>query len=138
MSDTARYDRRQFLGAAALGAGVALCGPRSAIGAPSKLPTVAPGTHTSFPTPLKQINAGSLNIGYIEAGPAKGPPVVLLHGWPYDIYSFVDVTPLLVTAGYRVIVPYLRGNGPRNFLPADPPPNGHPAALAHDIVDLMD
>ena len=76
---------------------------------------VKPGTHTSF-GPLKQIDAGLLNVGYAEAGPADGPPVILLHGWPYDIYSFVDVTPLLAQAGYRVIVPYLRGYGTTRFL----------------------
>src|SRR3569833_2564961 len=128
MPDRTQYDRRQFLGAAALSAGVALTGTRSAVAAP----------HTSFSAPLKQINAGSLNVGYIEAGPAKGPPVLLLHGWPYDIYSFVDVTPTLASAGYRVIVPYLRGYGSTRFLSADTPRNGQPAALAHDALDLLD
>jgi pimeloyl-ACP methyl ester carboxylesterase len=137
MSDTPQYDRRQFLGAAALGVtGVQLSVP--ALAAPSKLPTVSPGTNTSFSGPLKQINAGLLNVGYIEAGPAKGPPVLLLHGWPYDIYSFVDVTPTLAAAGYRVIVPYLRGYGTTRFLSADTVRNGQPAALAHDTVDLLD
>jgi len=127
MADRPQYDRRQFIGAAALTAGVALAGTRPAAAA-----------HTSFSAPLKQINAGLLNVGYIEAGPAKGPPVVLLHGWPYDIYSFVDVVPALVTAGHRVIVPYLRGYGTTRFLSADTVRNGQPAALAHDAVDLLD
>jgi dienelactone hydrolase len=79
------------------------------------VPAIKPGTNTSFAS-LKQIHAGLLNIGYAEAGPASGPAVILLHGWPYDIYSFVDVAPLLASAGYRVIVPYLRGYGTTSFL----------------------
>ena len=88
--------------------------------------------------PLKQIDAGELSIGYAEAGPADGPPVILLHGWPYDIYSFVDVTPLLAAAGYRVIVPYLRGYGTTRFLAADTFRNGQPAALATDTIAMRD
>jgi pimeloyl-ACP methyl ester carboxylesterase len=103
----------------------------------AQLPTIKPGTNTSF-GPLKQIDAGLLNVGYAEAGPADGPVVILLHGWPYDIYSFVDVTPLLAQAGYRVIVPYLRGYGTTRFLSNDTFRNGQPAALAVDIIDLMD
>ena len=82
------------------------------------MPQIRPGTNTSFGS-LKQINAGLLNVGYAEAGPANGPAVVLLHGWPYDIHSFVDVTPLLSSAGYRVIVPYLRGYGTTRFLSSE-------------------
>jgi pimeloyl-ACP methyl ester carboxylesterase len=107
---------------------------------PSKaasLPSVKPGTHSSF-TSLKQINAGVLNIGYAEAGPADGPPVVLLHGWPYDIHSFVDVAPALASRGYRVIVPYLRGYGSTRFLSDQTMRNGEPAAVAVDIIALMD
>src|ERR1700679_1033902 len=76
----------------------------------AELPTNKPGTNTSF-GPVKQIDAGLLNVGYAEAGPVDGPAVILLHGWPYDIHSFIDVAPLLASAGYRVIVPYLRGYG---------------------------
>jgi pimeloyl-ACP methyl ester carboxylesterase len=94
-------------------------------------------TNTSF-GPLKQIDAGVLNVAYAEAGPANGPAVILLHGWPYDIYSFVDVTPLLASAGYRVIVPYLRGYGATRFLSNDTVRNGQPSALASDTVALMD
>jgi pimeloyl-ACP methyl ester carboxylesterase len=101
------------------------------------LPAIKPGKATSF-APLKQINAGVLNVGYAEAGPADGTPVVLLHGWPYDIYSFVDVAPALATVGYRVIVPYLRGYGSTRFLAADTPRSGQPVAVAADIVALMD
>src|ERR1700730_9629255 len=78
------------------------------------LPTIKPGTNTSFAL-LKQIDAGVLNVGYAEAGPADGSVVILLHGWPYDIHSYVDVAPLLASAGYRVIVPYLRGFGTTRF-----------------------
>ena len=85
------------------------------------MPAVKPGTNTSF-GPLKQIDAGVLNVGYAEAGPADGPPVILLHGWPYDIHSFVDVAPLLASAGYRVIVPYLRGYGTTRFLSSETAP----------------
>jgi pimeloyl-ACP methyl ester carboxylesterase len=101
------------------------------------LPSVKPGSHTSF-GPLKQIDAGLLNVGYAEAGPADGPPVLLLHGWPYDIYSFIDVTPLLALAGYRVVVPYLRGYGTTRFLSGETFRNGQPSVVALDIVALMD
>lgn len=92
---------------------------------------------TSFAS-LKQVDAGPLNVGYAEVGPADGPPVVLLHGWPYDIYSYVDVAPLLAQAGYRVIVPYLRGYGTTRFLSDATVRNGQQAALAADIIALMD
>jgi pimeloyl-ACP methyl ester carboxylesterase len=88
--------------------------------------------------PIKQVDAGLLNIGYAEAGPARGPAVILLHGWPYDIHTYVDVTPLLAAAGYHVIVPYLRGYGTTRFLSSESLRNGQPAALATDVVDLMD
>src|SRR5258705_7723144 len=88
--------------------------------------------------PLKQIDAGVLNVGYAEAGPADGRPVLLLHGWPYDIHTYVDVAPLLTAKGYRVIVPYLRGYGTTRFLSADTVRNGQPSALASDIVAFMD
>ena len=87
---------------------------------------------------LRQINAGTLSIGYAEAGPQNGPVVILLHGWPYDIYSFAEVTPILAAAGYRVIVPYLRGYGSTRFLSADTPRNGQQSVVAVDIIALMD
>lgn len=93
--------------------------------------------NTSFGT-LKQIDAGVLNVGYVEAGRADSPVVILLHGWPYDIHSFAEVTPLLVAAGYRVIVPYVRGYGSTRFLSTTTPRNGEQAALAQDVIDLMD
>ncbi len=101
------------------------------------VPATKPGAHTSF-APLKQINAGLLNVGYAEAGPASGPPVILLHGWPYDIHSFVDVAPLLAAKGYRVIVPYLRGYGTTRFLSAGTVRNGQQSVVAVDIIALMD
>src|SRR5580658_7398638 len=102
-----------------------------------RVPQIKPGTNTSF-GPLKQIDAGLLNVGYVEAGPADGPAVILLHGWPYDIYSFVDVTPLLAQAGHRVIVPYLLDYGTSRFLSNYAMRNGEPAAVAADIIALMD
>ncbi len=95
------------------------------------------GTNLSFGA-LKQIDAGLLNVGYAEAGPAAGPVVMLLHGWPYDIYSYVDVAPLLAAKGYRVIIPYLRGYGTTRFLAPDTMRNGQPSAVAVDITALMD
>jgi pimeloyl-ACP methyl ester carboxylesterase len=103
----------------------------------SSIPAITPGAHTSF-GPLKQVAAGLLHVAYAEAGPDGGRPVILLHGWPYDIHSYVDVAPALASAGYRVIVPYLRGYGSTRFLDGDTVRNGQPAALAGDVVDLMD
>jgi pimeloyl-ACP methyl ester carboxylesterase len=93
--------------------------------------------NTSF-GPLKQIDAGELNVGYAEAGPSDGPAVMLLHGWPYDIHSYVDVAPLLAARGYRVIVPYLRGYGTTHFLSSETPRNGQQSVVALDAIALMD
>lgn len=118
-------DRRRFLSVAALGIAAAEFGMVASVKAqtaakkPPQVATIKPGTHTAFAA-LKQIDAGALNIGYAEAGPPDGPAVVLLHGWPYDIYSYVDVAPVLAAAGYRVIVPYLRGYGTTRFLSPKP------------------
>ncbi len=95
------------------------------------------GTNTAF-GPLKQIAAGLLDVGYVEAGPAEGPAVILLHGWPYDIHSYVDVAPLLAAKGYRVIVPYLRGYGTTRFLSAETLRNGQQSVVAVDAIALMD
>jgi pimeloyl-ACP methyl ester carboxylesterase len=103
----------------------------------TKLPAITPGANISFGS-IKQLDAGLLNVGYAEVGPADGPPVVLLHGWPYDIHSFVDVAPALGSAGYRVIVPYLRGYGTTRFLSNESFRNGQPSVVATDIVALMD
>ena len=134
------YHRRRFFGTAALTIAAAQLGMIGSVNAqPSrtKLPTIKPGTNTSFAS-VKQIDAGVLNVGYAEAGPANGPAVILLHGWPYDIHSFVDVAPLLASAGYWVIVPYLRGYGTTRFLSNETFRNGEQAAVAVDIIDLMD
>jgi pimeloyl-ACP methyl ester carboxylesterase len=144
MSEEFSYDRRRFIGSAAVSIAAAGLGMTSSPGgaesrrqAPANSGATKAGTHTSF-APLKQIDAGLLNVTYAEAGPANGPPVILLHGWPYDIYSFVDVAPLLAAKGYRTITPYLRGYGPTRFLSNDTFRNGQPAAVAVDITDFMD
>ena len=137
------HHRRRLFGATAMTIAAARLGivgtadAQSTQTKPASVPAIKPGTNTSF-GPLKQIDAGLLNVGYAEAGPANGPPVILLHGWPYDIYSFVDVTPLLASAGYRVIVPYLRGYGTTRFLSSETFRNGQPSAVAVDIIALMD
>jgi pimeloyl-ACP methyl ester carboxylesterase len=100
-------------------------------------PAMEPGTHTSFAA-MKQIDAGLLNIGYAEDGPADGPAVILLHGWPYDIYSFVDVAPLLAAKGYRVIVPFLRGYGTTTFLSSETMRNAQQSVVGLDMISLMD
>jgi pimeloyl-ACP methyl ester carboxylesterase len=104
---------------------------------PAVVPPIKSGTNTSFAS-LKQIDAGLFNVGYAEAGPADGRAVLLLHGWPYDIHSYADVAPLLASAGYRVIVPYLRGYGTTRFLSSDTVRNGQQSVVALDIVALMD
>ena len=138
MFEKINHDRRRLLGAAVLTVAAAEFGTiRSANAQSAIISPIKPGTNTSFAS-LKQIDAGVLNVGYAEAGPANGPPVILLHGWPYDIYSFVDVAPLLASAGYRVIVPYLRGHGTTRFLSNDTFRNAQQAAVALDIIALMD
>jgi len=134
------HHRRRFFGTAALTIAAAPLGMIGSVNAQpnrTKLPAIKPGTNTSFAS-MKQIDAGVLNVGYAETGPANGPAVILLHGWPYDIYSFVDVAPLLASAGYRVIVPYLRGYGTTRFLSNETFRNGEQAAVAVDIIDFMD
>ena len=97
----------------------------------------APVDHIAF-APLRRIDAGVLNVAYAEAGPADGPPVILLHGWPYDIHSYVDVAPMLADKGLRVIVPFLRGFGSTRFLSAATFRNGQQSAIALDVIKLMD
>ncbi len=143
MTEKIDHFRRRLVGAATLAVAAAQLGvmhaarAQSGSQAPSGLPAITPGTNTSFAS-RKQINAGLLNVGYAEAGPANGTPVILLHGWPYDIHTYVDVAPLLAEAGYRVIVPYLRGYGTTRFLSDDTPRNGQQSAIAVDIIALMD
>jgi pimeloyl-ACP methyl ester carboxylesterase len=124
MSETINYDRRRMLAASLLAVAATQVGRARA--------------QTSSFGVLKQIDAGTLNVGYAEAGPANGKPVLLLHGWPYDIHTYVDVAPLLAGAGYRVIVPFLRGYGTTRFLSDTTPRNGQQSAVAVDIIALMD
>ena len=143
MSEEIKHNRRRFLGTAAMTIAAAQFGmigsadAQSSKAEPADVPTIKPGTNTSFGS-LKQIDAGVLNVGYAEAGPADGPAVILLHGWPYDIHSYVDVAPLLASAGYRVIVPYLRGYGTTRFLSSETFRNGQQSVVAVDIIALMD
>jgi pimeloyl-ACP methyl ester carboxylesterase len=143
MSEGINHDRRRFLGAAAL----AIAAGELAMLTPARaqpgerdtmtLPARERGATTSF-GPLKQIDAGVLNVGYVDEGTPGGPPVVLLHGWPYDIHSYAAVTPLLVAKGYRVIVPYLRGYGSTRFKSAETFRNGQQSVLAVDAIAMMD
>ncbi|MER5579262.1 alpha/beta fold hydrolase [Streptomyces massasporeus] len=140
-------DRRSFGKALGVGAGAAavgLAGAGSAAGAvavpattPASGPAAHAGPHTTFPR-IKQIKAGVLDVGYAELGPAHGPVVICLHGWPYDIHSYVDVAPLLAERGYRVIVPYLRGHGTTRFLSDRTVRNAQQSAIAMDVIALMD
>jgi pimeloyl-ACP methyl ester carboxylesterase len=143
MSDEIDPHRRHFFGAAAMTMVAAQFGITNfakAQTAEQKIQikgSFRSGTNTSFAS-LKQIDAGLLNVGFAEDGPTDGEPVMLLHGWPYDIYSFVDAAPLLASAGYRVIVPYIRGYGTTHFLSGDTFRNGQPSAVAADMIALMD
>jgi pimeloyl-ACP methyl ester carboxylesterase len=138
------YDRRRFLGAAAM---TMAAGPlfmmrganaQPVNNEPPAISNLSTKVNSSSSFAIKQINAGLLNIGYAEVGPANGKVVILLHGWPYDIYSFADVAPLLAEKGYRVVIPYLRGFGTTRFLSAKTFRNGQPSAIALDIIALMD
>jgi pimeloyl-ACP methyl ester carboxylesterase len=142
----AQISRRRFA-IAGVSAGAALLaadrlfaessGPHMGAPQPAGQASAAAGMHTSFRS-LKQIDAGLLNVGYAEDGPADGPAVILLHGWPYDIYSFVDVAPLLAAKGYRVIVPYLRGYGTTTFLSSATMRNAQQSLVGLDMIALMD
>jgi len=133
-TETIDQGRRRLLGVAVIGIAAAQ------LGASGHAHAQTPGASaaTSFPGPLKQINAGLLSVGYAEAGVPNGPAVILLHGWPYDIHSFAEVAPLLAAAGYRVIVPYLRGYGSTRFLANETVRNGQQSALAVDLINFMD
>ncbi len=143
MSTKLKYDRRNFLLNSArtiLGSELALVGLGNLHTDQSSafvIPVVKNGSSRSF-GPIKKIDAGVLNVGYVDDGPSSGPVVILLHGWPYDIYSYIDVAPLLVAKGYRVIIPYLRGYGATQFLSSETIRNGQQSALASDTIALMD
>ena len=136
MSEQVNTRRRRLLGTTVAGISLMELGLSGLAHAQSSGTKSGSGA-TSFEN-LRQINAGTLNIGYAETGPQNGPVVILVHGWPYDIYSYVEVAPLLAAAGYRVIVPYLRGYGSTRILSADTPRNGQQAVIAVDIINLMD
>src|SRR5262252_7582058 len=132
------YERRQFIRAAAVTIAATQLGMTPST---AESRHVSPATISSSPNtfgPVKQIEAGLLNVGYVETGPVNGRPVILLHGWPYDIYSFVDVAPLLAAKGYRAIVPYLRGYGTTRFISNDTVRNGQHSLFGLDILALMD
>ncbi|RKP46239.1 alpha/beta fold hydrolase [Pararobbsia silviterrae] len=149
MSEFINLSRRGFLGTTALAlaaapfaswpssAAAAETARAQADSASSIVSSIRRGAHTSMGT-IKQIDAGLLNVGYAEAGPANGPVVILLHGWPYDIHSYVDVMPALAAAGFRVIVPHTRGHGTTRFLSDSTPRNGQQSAVALDTIALMD
>jgi pimeloyl-ACP methyl ester carboxylesterase len=143
MSHDIDVDRRRLIQSAALSvAATQLCGSALSY-APSNLSKAGPsspigiGTAASFGA-LKQVDAGVLRVGYAEAGPPDAPAVILLHGWPYDIHAFLEVTALLASSGYRVVVPYVRGYGTTRFLAAEAPRNGQQSVLAVDTLALMD
>lgn len=136
------HRRRHLLGGAAMIAAAPLviavsANAQSGATDAAAATTINPGTNTSFGS-LKHIAAGVLNVGYAEAGPIDGPPVILLHGWPYDIHTYIDVAPLLAERGCRVIVPYLRGFGTTRFLSQGAPRNAQQSALGADVIALMD
>jgi pimeloyl-ACP methyl ester carboxylesterase len=140
MSNHIEFDRRRLLRVAATGLATSLFIPVGVAAQTGKTKSGSipqAGLNTSF-APPKQIDAGLMNIGYVELGPTDGSPVILLHGWPYDIHSFADVVPLLASEGYRVIVPYLRGYGTTRFLSNETFRNGQPSAVALDIISLLD
>lgn len=137
------HPRRRFLSTAAMtiaASQFAMVGSAHAQSSKTKstdVPPIKPGANTSFGL-LKQIDAGLLNVGYADAGPVNGSVVLLLHGWPYDIHTYLDVAPLLASAGYRVIVPYVRGYGTTRFLSNATVRNGQPSVIAADMIALMD
>lgn len=143
MPENINHRRRRLLGAAGMTIAAAQLGLGGSANAqpgptgPAGARPVVPGANAPFASP-KQIAAGVLDVGYVEAGPGDGQAVILLHGWPYDIHSYVEVAPLLASAGYRVIVPYLRGYGTTRFLSNGTARNGQQAALAADMIALMD
>ncbi len=143
MAGDVNKSRRTFLGASALGLVAAQLGTNASANAQDSnnnriSASGTPRTSKGSFGPLKHVNAGVLSIAYAEAGPAHGPPVLLFHGWPYDIHSYVDVVPILAAAGYRVFVPYLRGYGETRFLSASTLRNAQPAAVAVDAISFMD
>ena len=130
-------NRRHLLGGLALGLSVLPLVKAASAQAQIPSQAVIPGGAAAF-GPIRQVEAGTLSIGYVEVGPATGPAVILLHGWPYDIHAFEAVAPALAAKGYRVLVPYLRGYGTTRFLSAETPRNGQQSVVAVDIIAFMD
>jgi pimeloyl-ACP methyl ester carboxylesterase len=138
MNEQISHDRRRFFSNAAAILAATQFGLIDTVAAQSSSPkSSATRAAATFAT-MKQIDAGALNVGYAEAGPANGPVVLLLHGWPYDIHSYIDVAPALASHGYRVIVPYVRGCGTTRFISNDTFRNGQQGAVAADVVAMMD
>jgi pimeloyl-ACP methyl ester carboxylesterase len=140
MVEQFKLDRRRFLGRTGMVIAAAGTGLIGSAGAQTNKNAgeISPIKPVNKFDSLKQIDTGILNMGYAEAGPLDGPVVILLHGWPYDIYTYMDVAPILASKGYRVLVPFLRGYGTTRFLSSDTPRNGQPTAIASDIVAFMD
>jgi pimeloyl-ACP methyl ester carboxylesterase len=146
MSDRIDTRRRRLLGTTVAGIGLLELGLSGLVKAADANADADADAVRRTPTPAppeafanrRHVETPTLSIAYAEAGPRNGPVVILLHGWPYDIYSYAEVTPILASAGYRVIVPFLRGYGPTRFLSADTPRNGQQAVLARDVIELMD
>jgi pimeloyl-ACP methyl ester carboxylesterase len=143
MFEERKLNRRQFLGATAMAMAASQIGlaavakADTAVGEPGRDKSATSGGAARFDA-VKQIHAGALDVGYVDVGPPKGPVVILFHGWPYDIHAFIDVAPILVAKGYRVVIPHLRGFGSTHFVDAATPRNAQPAALASDVIALMD
>jgi pimeloyl-ACP methyl ester carboxylesterase len=142
-ADTINLDRRRLLGASVTSVAAAKLGLIGSVAAKASesdqagRPRMNPASIASFGL-VRQIHAGVLDIGYVQAGPADGPAVILLHGWPYDIHTYVEVAPILASVGYRVIVPYLRGYGSTRFISSQTLRNGQQSAIALDVIALMD
>ncbi|SAK84360.1 hydrolase [Caballeronia pedi] len=138
MSDTINLRRRRLLGTTVAGIGLLELGLSGLADAQTAGTTRGAATPPAAFPDLRHVETATLSIGYAQAGPSNGPVVILVHGWPYDIHSFAEVTPMLAAAGYRVIVPYLRGYGGTRILSADTPRNGQQAVIARDIIEMMD
>lgn len=143
MTDPIDTRRRRLLATTSTLAGISLLnlgvsGTAQAKSSPAQPANTTPRRSAASFDGIRQIRAGTLDVGYVDVGPSTGPVAILLHGWPYDIHAFVDVVPRLTAAGYRVIVPHLRGYGSTRFLSADTPRNGEQAVVAVDIIALMD
>jgi pimeloyl-ACP methyl ester carboxylesterase len=143
MDEKIKYERRRFMANAVMGLAAAELYAITSFGGQSndagatEIIIGQSGSNAQF-SDLKSIEAGVLNVGYAEVGPSNGPPVILLHGWPYDIHTYVDVAPILAAKGYRVLIPYLRGYGTTKFLSNTTSRNGQPSAVALDIIAFMD